>query len=477
MDDENDQYGGYRSGPNCQRVDLSRVTTRELVYHVAASIAGLRDDFPDRFEQLEQVVQGESNDWKEILEDIGTNLESLQQALDDCYEGVEGEEGVKALLREVEDHITSVEVGQNRLADKFKREMDGASGRIDVLNTQSKVLRAEIQALRRTINDRPQFPQFRRLPAEIRLMIWDLALPRRMVCVRGYRYNDEQIIYAQYRFISKSLPPSVAHVCRESRGVACQSGRLVSIRNIKALPSRSPPSYPTKISWAWFDSSRDSLYLQPNTNRFFGLEAIADLTSRAQHVTLDYGPFRGYDTHIYRYMDHLFSPFYFPQLKAIDIAGDQLTQSERSDPVLETRLFGYGGDYPLSIAKDDQSTKTALVKRMKTNHSSDDVDRIEKFLAGLHRSRFTLDKLHCDDQVWSDHIRQWHDRWSMTQYQWDALGGKDENKELATVNGKKKPGLTVKWLRMMEHRRPIIRRVIMLHLGTKISGLDPALTG
>ncbi|KAI1461045.1 hypothetical protein F4805DRAFT_414552 [Annulohypoxylon moriforme] len=473
MDDEDVQYGGHQLSPNCRRVDLSRVTTRELVYHVAASIAGLRDDFPDRFEHLEQVVQGESNDWKEILEDIGKNLELLQQTLDDCQEGQEGVDGVKALLRIVEDHITDVQTEQDRLAREMLEYASATHSRVDgikdtiseTVDAQTKVLRAEIQALRRTIDQAPRFPQFKKLPVEIRFMIWDLALPRRMVCLKEcFEDDQDEFINVQYSFASKLPPPSVAQVCQESRAVACQSGRLVAIRNMKLYPQgRLLPC--SRAQWGWFDSSRDSLFLQPSLSHLHPLNSIKDLTSRAQHVTIDYG---SSGDHLFNYFEALFSPNYFPVLKAIDIAGETYTQPQRSDAVLEARIFARDCDYPISIEKHNQSARNALLRKLKANHSSDDVDRLERFLeAKGNTDGLPRDIIHYDDEAWNDRQKHLHDRWFIAQYRWDVLGGEDgegTGSKLVRINGQQKPGLTFDWLVMMHLRMPIIRRVALLRL-------------
>ncbi|KAI0884787.1 uncharacterized protein GGS22DRAFT_164343 [Annulohypoxylon maeteangense] len=462
MDDDND-YGGHRLNPNCQRVDLSRITTRELVYHVASSIAGLRNDYPDRFEQLEQVVQGESNDWKEILEDIGKNLEFLQSTLDDCQEGQEGADGVKALLRIVEDHITDMQTDQDRLLHAIVEFASANQSRVESMNdsvsAQMSALRAEVQALRRTISQTPRFPQFRRLPAEVRFMIWDLALPRRMVGLKESFGNDtEEFDNPRYEFISKLPPPSVAQVCRESRAIACQSGRLVSIRN-------SPVYLPSclRVQWTWFDSSRDSLFFRLSMSGY-SLHPIRDLTSRAQHVTIDYETF---DDDVYNFFESLFTPSSFPQLKTIDIVGETYTQPERSDPVLESRVFTRDCNHPISIEKHNQSVKKAFLRKLKTNHSSDDVDQLERFLeAKGNTDGLPHDNIHYDTQAWHDRLKQLHDRWLINQYEGGASGG-DVNGGRTTsvrVNEKEKVGPSYDWLVMMNLKIPTIRRVALLRL-------------
>ncbi|KAI0887508.1 uncharacterized protein GGS22DRAFT_198753 [Annulohypoxylon maeteangense] len=53
------------------------------------------------------------------------------------------------------------------------------------------------------------FPQFSLLPPELRIMIWEKAVPRRAISLM--LDDDEEI--------TPLPPPAIAHVCRESRGV------------------------------------------------------------------------------------------------------------------------------------------------------------------------------------------------------------------------------------------------------------------
>ncbi|KAK5998821.1 hypothetical protein PT974_01204 [Cladobotryum mycophilum] len=89
-----------------------------------------------------------------------------------------------------------------------------------------------------------QFPQFRRLPPEIRQMIWDLALPcRKLRPTRFFKFWSEDLECQSF------APPTVAHACREARRVARRNGGLYCQNTTYAN------------SWTWFDGSRDILDL------------------------------------------------------------------------------------------------------------------------------------------------------------------------------------------------------------------------
>ncbi|KAI1095113.1 hypothetical protein F5B19DRAFT_367177 [Rostrohypoxylon terebratum] len=478
MDNEDGDFGGNMGAPMCggHRFDMARFTTRELVYHVLAFIAGLRDDFPDRFEHLEEVVQEESNDWKVILEEIGDNIGSLQGAIEDCVEGMEGDDGVKALLHTVEEQITE---GQDRISEGLgtcirSNEMITKLAKdavVDALNAHTKVLQKEIRSLRRAIHyqGRP-FHQFRKLPTEIRLMIWDLAIPRRMVCFKESLHenplNPREIVSVHYELVSPLPPPSVAQVCRESRAVACKHGKLSSIRNMEKPPwSTHPKSMSPK--WAWFDASRDSIFLQPQTRDLEGIDALREFTKRAHYVTIDYG-MRG--NHTPRLLDSLYSPIAFPMLKSIDFVGETFVQPHRSDPVLEARVFSREGTYPIPIEKHDATARDALIRKLVAGgHCSSDVDSLIKFLnAKENTDGLPHDEIHYNDEAWNNRQKYLYNKWFNRQYEWDVLGGvgNEEMESQGIKMNKLAPGLTCEWMLMMEPMRPTARRVALLRLET-----------
>ncbi|KAH8677357.1 hypothetical protein BX600DRAFT_430706 [Xylariales sp. PMI_506] len=116
------------------------------------------------------------------------------------------------------------------------------------------------------------FPLFSHLPAELRLAIWELALPRRVFELREFtvqfnsRCNSEHIALCEIEPAVSLPPPSLAKVCQESRAVALRFG---SARTIMAsFPSRRmihPKTdgirRPGDSLRTWFDSSRDMLCL------------------------------------------------------------------------------------------------------------------------------------------------------------------------------------------------------------------------
>lgn len=113
------------------------------------------------------------------------------------------------------------------------------------------------------------FPQFTKLPPEIRRMIWDRSIPSRKF--RPFDYlREEDTYHAKFTL----LPPVAAQVCRESRRVACVSGGMY-LMCWEIQPTSTVWEY-----WTWFDGSHDVLELHldcvptTNGNPLKGLEKI-----------------------------------------------------------------------------------------------------------------------------------------------------------------------------------------------------------
>ena len=65
------------------------------------------------------------------------------------------------------------------------------------------------------------FPQFSKLPAEIRLKIWRNALPgRRRIAINRTRLRDREYVKSYYEVYPYELSPAILFVCQESRELA-----------------------------------------------------------------------------------------------------------------------------------------------------------------------------------------------------------------------------------------------------------------
>ncbi|KAL7943800.1 hypothetical protein V8C42DRAFT_328478 [Trichoderma barbatum] len=75
-----------------------------------------------------------------------------------------------------------------------------------------------------------EFPQFTLLPPEIRLQIWFYCIPRRIVQRDDPLYPDvrqEQKCWSVRPILQNAAPPLIASVCRESRQVVREWGKMV----------------------------------------------------------------------------------------------------------------------------------------------------------------------------------------------------------------------------------------------------------
>ncbi|RYC64964.1 hypothetical protein CHU98_g1274 [Xylaria longipes] len=98
------------------------------------------------------------------------------------------------------------------------------------------------------------FKYFSKFPPEIRLMIWELAIPVRVVNVWNMSSEPHHL------FTRGGHPaPPVAHACRESRYLARRSGRT----RIFGTPMEHPRM--PRLSVSWFDSHRDTLRIEGST--------------------------------------------------------------------------------------------------------------------------------------------------------------------------------------------------------------------
>lgn len=130
-------------------------------------------------------------------------------------------------------------------------------------------------------NERAGFPQFRRLPAEIRLAIWELAIPRRLFTPwQDHRYDGSPHGVPRFCRSAEGLPPpSISRVCRESRSVARKRGKMFLLYQDRGMRQRF--SY-----WTWFDGAHDVVQLREHSiPKPFGFEdGLKELLRHAESI-------------------------------------------------------------------------------------------------------------------------------------------------------------------------------------------------
>ncbi|KAI1502658.1 hypothetical protein F5X99DRAFT_377978 [Biscogniauxia marginata] len=244
---------------------------------------------------------------------------------------VEQREQMKAIIR----LQTDLNEAQDTLKE-LKLQQTGLGAREAYFDRLQKYIFSQIDAIRRILGCAPRFVLFNSLPAEIRLKIWDLALPRRIVTMADQPTPSgpgRVITFGRY---SCHGPPAVAQVCREARDVALRSGTFQSLQY--SLTGRLG-AVRLKTRWGWFDPCRDTLVL--STLNYVLMKENCDMmrfTRVTQHVVLvAEGRLGGI-------LDIVFDPVTFPYLRSIAF---QMGSFQAQFPInftADIRAFGLEGE-------------------------------------------------------------------------------------------------------------------------------------
>lgn len=98
---------------------------------------------------------------------------------------------VDDLIEPLEDQVMGTRVA---VSDTERRLRDELAAQIQRLKKHIDTQHGELDCLRRQIDNRqPDFPQYGHLPAEIRAIIWDRSLSRRLLTVEDSRARPVSI--------------------------------------------------------------------------------------------------------------------------------------------------------------------------------------------------------------------------------------------------------------------------------------------
>ncbi|RWA03341.1 hypothetical protein EKO27_g11765 [Xylaria grammica] len=218
-----------------------------------------RSDEPRARDLLEQLIQ--RFDKHEVT--VRAEMDSLKTDFIEkmvstvSHSNIRREEWIHRLQRDVLDLKTELSAQGGNLHTLRASIDDGLA----TLRAGTTALQGDVSALRRNLGDINVFPQFRRLPPELRCMVWKRLAIVRILELRGLdrdgSLNRRQC--GKFRFIGARSPPVIAHVCRESRNIACRHGRLIWIENSLGVVDRLQPSKYIR-EWTWFDYWSDTLY-------------------------------------------------------------------------------------------------------------------------------------------------------------------------------------------------------------------------
>lgn len=261
------------------------------------------------------------------------------------------------------EHATSTDSGQLTVQQMFATLL----GEIASLRKQNEDQQRQLEHLRADISsfvERSQvssqssriFP-FRRLPLEVREMIWELAVPSRLLGFEGI--SEEGLVP------SALSVPTVAHVCRESRRV------VTSQKSITSLTGRSThlddPSqlwrleYTKTALWTWFTPYKDALLINPHNFKPYEREKRNQrLVQATEHIVVDG------DSFWYRFYEGSIEEDYVLTLKRLStwvqrlVPEPELTLPTR-EPIYNIRTV----DFAMSnVTKIDRSYPPNFVRRL-----------------------------------------------------------------------------------------------------------------
>ncbi|KAK2007985.1 hypothetical protein LZ32DRAFT_33339 [Colletotrichum eremochloae] len=146
---------------------------------------------------------------------------------------------------------------------------------LEKIARSQRVLEERVGAIEKLLGHQgpaPSFPQFRRLPPELRHRIWSLVIPTRVLRLSRQTSKKHAAL--------PMSPPAIAGVCREARAVATRNGGIVSLEYDAANPEN-----PARTTRHWFDSCHDVLELDGRVD-VAGDEprGSRDLVRDAQHI-------------------------------------------------------------------------------------------------------------------------------------------------------------------------------------------------
>ncbi|TGJ79668.1 hypothetical protein E0Z10_g9097 [Xylaria hypoxylon] len=286
-----------------------------------------------RFDKHEVAVRADIASLKTVI------MEELVANVSNCI--IRQEEQIDHLRRDVLDLTDGLSVQNTNIHTLRDSIHDGFAA----LRTSTTILQGDICALRRTLDDRlpnqisNAFPQFRSLPAEIRCMVWEWATTGRILEIHELEREEplNRGRFREFEFIGNRYPPATAHVCRESRNVACRDGKLISLENHRFQVNNGQSNISTtyKKQWAWFNSYKDTLYLNTRCSTFHN--GYVGLLKNVRHFILR--------PTIYEQLSELLEPGVCPHLTSIQLTFGLLEWPVRQDLEFEGSLWGDGSHH------------------------------------------------------------------------------------------------------------------------------------
>ncbi|KAI0850100.1 hypothetical protein F5Y00DRAFT_233608 [Daldinia vernicosa] len=434
----------------------ARGSTNDAIYQLARVADTLHSKSLDKVDLLEEYIDRElekrSSDSKNALEKVSTTIQSLRGNVNHTSQAQQTKNKMIDCLDLLQTQIQTMYTDHDGFGPGFKdlkyKIAEVRSNQHD-LRDVLRMIHADVQTLHES-TEISGFPQFRRLPLEIRAMIWDLAIPNRILGL-----DEDLDIAGVYHFKPGLSPPSVAHVCKEARSIACRSGRLVSIRNYWEDQQGMP-----RPAWSWYDPSRDSLRLCIGSLVGSPNATILEITECTQSVISGGG---SDNTLCYRLLSYLSDPHYFPHLKVVGFISDTYVYRELRDHIVEIRLFSLDRRNSISVDVDDEAAKKGLIYRITKDHSSIETNQLVSWLEDDTGELWS--DLHSTNSVrklkWPhflDHLRR---EWILAK-SWYSSGDGHHDTQQANKSGKQIPRLSEARAVPTSESVPVFQRVKLI---------------
>jgi hypothetical protein len=205
--------------------------------------------------------------------------------------------------------------------------------------------------LRKVLEARDALPEsfpFLLLPTEIRLLIWRMCLPSRVL----YLEMDESMWCHTYEdighFVNRLKPPRISRVCREARGVAFDTGGFQTEESVEVLSRNSEDPHHlanlSPCSTTWFDPTTDILHISnhfiPGQSEYHGARYVFDFGPFCRAtlaVSMDMSLWEIYPQPSYKF---LFDDAKWRRLRTIYVTHSFLSVHLARGCALDIELFG-----------------------------------------------------------------------------------------------------------------------------------------
>lgn len=408
-------------------------------------------DEPDQLEALSKIDKSIASLHRTVSDIAQTQKSDHENATAQVHELLEV---IRSEFAEIHQKFSDVEEAAQERYDALQEELAIKNSMLrDEMRYQRVQFRSFLRNLPARLRDDPPppyFPQFRKLPPEIRNLVWGFTIPRRILVVNDLQKRIDGEEWYEYHFRRRLSPPKTAQVCQESRAVARKTGRLVRIENGKTLwgfyglGGRFRRMDSAKTQWSWFDPSRDSLLLDISDLTMEFRDALTDVLQITESLTTNM-PVISIPT-----LDQtFFNCKTFPRLRTLEWVEKEHEVAESSNLRLELALFGLDQNDPISVDIDEVKTHRNLLRILRRN--------------GFRgRPAESIMRMTPDDRPWSTLLQRLEQKWLHSQMIWSPIIGPE-----APVNSTEWPceydemvnGPCSEWTKAAFARMPTFRRV------------------